>query len=69
MQVCSYALQVWRNNVLRNLVFSVIGYIEEASFRLKGRIEGIGTVLRYRMQYENITRPMKYQYLEMRKKR
>jgi len=68
MLLCGYALRVWRNN-LRNFVFNFIRYIDDVSFRLKNYLEEIGVVLRYRMQYESVTRPMKAYYREIKNKR
>ncbi len=68
MLLCEYALRVWRNNVLRKFVFNFIRYIDDVSFRLKNYLEGIRAVLKYRMQYESVTRPMRDHYREIKNK-
>ncbi len=68
MLLCRYSLRVWRNNVLRNFVFNVIRYIDDVSFRLKNYLEEIRVVLKYRIQYESVTRPMKVHYREIKNK-
>jgi hypothetical protein len=69
MHLCAYALRVWRYNALRNFVFGVIRYVDYISSRLKNYIEGIATVLKYRMQYESVTKPMKEYYREIKRQR
>jgi len=68
MLLCSYALRFWRNNVLRNFVFNLIRYIDDVSFRLKNYLEEVRVVLKYRIQYESITRPLKNYYREIKNK-
>jgi len=68
MLLCSYALRFWRNNVLRNFVFNFIRYIDDISFRLKNYLEDIRVVLKYRLQYENVTKPMRDYYMKIKNK-
>ncbi|MBA7713863.1 hypothetical protein ES703_122873 [subsurface metagenome] len=64
----NYVLQVWNKNVNRKWVFKCMDVIDIGNCRIKKYLEGVRVILKYRIYYENVTKPMKYYYKELRKK-
>lgn len=64
----NYAVQIWWNIIIRKLVYKVLDVIDSIINRLKKYLEEVRIVLKYRIYYENVTRPMKYYYKTHRKK-
>ena len=64
----NYAVQIWLNIVIRKLVYIVLDLFEAIVYRLQKYLEEVRIVLKYRIYYENVTKPMKYYYKEYRKK-
>ena len=64
----NYAVQIWRNYIIRKLIYKVLDVIDAIINRLKKYLEEVRIVLKYRIYYENVTRPMKYYYKTYRKK-
>jgi len=50
------------------MVIKCMDVIEIGNCRIKKYLEGVRVILKYRIYYENVTKPMKYYYKELRKK-
>ena len=62
MRVKEYGIRVWQNNAVRKWAFKVMDYAEALFYRYVDYLKDIETLLRCRIVYTKVTKPMKQYY-------
>jgi hypothetical protein len=67
--VKNYGVGVWKKNTMRTWVLETLDLSLALFRRVIGYLQDIEMLLQSRMAYEEITKPMKRHYRELRRKR
>ncbi len=67
--VRDYGIRVWKNNAMRKWVLETLDFSVARFRRFVSYLEEIEMHLRCRIAYAKITKPMKYQYRELSRRR
>lgn len=69
MLVRDYGIRVWQNNVMRKWVFEIMDHVDARFHRFVAYLKEIETLLQCRIVYAKITKPMKFHYRELSRRR
>lgn len=69
MLVRDYGIRVWQNNVMRKWVFEIMDQVDARFHRFVAYLKEIETLLQCRIVYAKITKPMKFHYRELSRRR
>lgn len=67
--VRDYGIRVWQNNVMRKWVFEIMDHVDARFHRFVAYLKEIETLLQCRIVYAKITKPMKFHYRELSRRR